>query len=350
MRQNQWMKHDPRPKPVPTFRDALVTGSPILDRRQEAEALQSGETTGRVAIWLATRNGAAFLDDQLGSLAAQTHPSIDIRASDDGSTDGTMAILSDWRGRWNKGGFTISQGPRDGFAENFRALICDEATQGDFFACCDQDDLWEADKLETALAWMRTQDGSAPLLFCSRTQTVTESGTAIGMSPLFARKPSFRNALVQSLAGGNTMVLNRAARDLLAQASRRVRFVSHDWWAYQLVTGAGGVVHYCPEPLVRYRQHAENLVGANTSWPARLARLRLLAGGQFAQWNEVNLAALDKNRALLTPDAIEAMELFARARKGNPVTALASLRKSGVHRQTLKGTLALWASVAFGLM
>ena len=82
-----------------------------------------------------------------------------------------------------------------------------------------------------------------------------------------------------------------------------------------LVTGAGGVVHYSAEPLVRYRQHAENLVGANTSWKARLARLRLLLGGQFADWNEINLAGLDENRDLLTPDAIAAMELFARARK-----------------------------------
>ena len=112
---------------------------------------------------------------------------------------------------------------------------------------------------------MRTQDGSLPLLFCSRTLTITESGTPVGMSPLFRRTPSFRNALVQSLAGGNTMVLNRAARDIVALASRRARFVSHDWWAYLLVTGAGGVVHYSAKPLVRYRQHAQNLVGANTS-------------------------------------------------------------------------------------
>ncbi len=103
----------------------------------------------------------------------------------------------------------LSDGPRDGFAENFRALISNPAIEADYFAFCDQDDLWEPNKLETALAWMRTQDGSLPLLFCSTDATITESGTPIGMSPLFRRNPSFRNALVQSLAGGNTMVLNR---------------------------------------------------------------------------------------------------------------------------------------------
>jgi glycosyltransferase involved in cell wall biosynthesis len=310
----------------------------------------SNRTAGKVAIWLATRDGAAFLDQQLASLAAQTHPSIDIWASDDGSTDGTLDILAGWQSRWLKGAFKVSDGPRGGFAENFRALISNEAIEADFFACCDQDDLWEPHKLEVALAWMRSADGSRPLLFCSRTLTVSDTGTPIGMSPLFRRPPSFRNALVQSLAGGNTMVLNRAARDIVALASRRARFVSHDWWIYLLVTGAGGIVHYSPEPLVRYRQHPGNLVGANVSWQARLERARMLAGGRFAQWNEVNLAGLFQNRDLLTPDALAALELFDRARKGRLPAAIRDLRRSRVYRQTPQGTLALWAALAFGLL
>ncbi len=326
-----------------------MTASPPFLRRQKAQALSS-EASGRVAIWLATRNGAAFLDEQLRSIAAQTHPSIDIWASDDGSADRTPAILADWQGWWTKGAFRVCEGPRGGFAENFRALISNEATEADFFACCDQDDLWEPHKLETALAWMRSEDGSLPLLFCSRTLTISESGAPTGMSPLFSRKPSFRNALVQSLAGGNTMVLNRAARDIVGLASRRARFVSHDWWMYQLVTGAGGIVHYSPEPLVHYRQHAENLVGANTSWKARLERFRRLLGGQLVEWNELTLAGLEKNRDLLTPDAIEVMELFAQARKKSLIAALADLRRSGVYRQTPQGTLGLWTALAFRLM
>lgn len=308
--------------------------------------LPAGAAAGKVAIWLATRNGAAFLDEQLRSLAAQSHPSIDIWVSDDGSTDATPAILSAWQGRWPKGAFSVGKGPGRGFAENFRALIANDAAQADYFACCDQDDIWETRKLQTALAWMRAQDGSLPLLFCSRTLIVSQSGEPIGMSPLFSRKPSFRNALVQSIAGGNTMVLNRAARDIVALASRRSPFVSHDWWIYQLVTGAGGIVHYSPEPLVRYRQHGANLVGANTSWTARLGRLRRLLRGQFAEWSEMNLAGLDKNRDLLTADAMETMRLFASARsEPNPFAAAASLRRSGVYRQTPQGTLGLWAAL-----
>lgn len=303
-----------------------------------------------MAVLLATKDGAAFIDEQLRSLADQTHDAMDVWVSDDGSTDDTLEILSVWRNRWAKGTFNISEGPRLGFAENFRALLSNPSIEADCVAFCDQDDLWESRKLETALAWMSSQDQSMPLLFCSRTLTISQTGEPIGMSPLFKRAPSFRNALVQSLAGGNTMVLNQSAWKRLALASRRASFVSHDWWAYQMVTGAGGVVHYHRDPLVRYRQHASNLVGANTSWTARFARLRMLAGGRFSAWNDVNLAALEKNRDLLVPEAVRVLDLFARARGGNLIAAMASLHRSGVYRQTRRGTLALWLAVAFGWM
>ncbi|MEW9806898.1 glycosyltransferase family 2 protein [Mesorhizobium sp. ZMM04-5] len=311
---------------------------------------EPGAAPAKVAVLLATKNGAAFLDEQLRSLAGQTWPAIDVWASDDGSTDATVAILSQWRERWSRGAFTLLDGPRAGFAENFRFLLACDAGNADYVAFCDQDDLWEREKLSRAIGWMRSQDAAVPLLFCSRTYTVTERGDVVGMSPLFRRKPSFRNALVQSLAGGNTMVMNRPASRLLARAARRSPFVSHDWLAYQIVTGAGGVVRYCKEPLVRYRQHGGNVVGANTSMEARLARLKLLLDGRFKRWTDANLASLGCNRDLLTPDALAALDEFAEARQGNMLGAMARLRRSGVYRQTLQGTLGLWGAALFRLL
>lgn len=303
-----------------------------------------------VAVLLATRNGAAFLHEQLQSLEQQTHPAIDIWASDDGSTDATLDILKAWQGRWSKGAFGIGNGPRKGFAENFRSLICNREIRADYFAFCDQDDIWDNRKLELAIEWMAGEGVDLPLLFCSRTTTVSSTGAPIGHSPLFRRPPSFRNALVQSIAGGNTMVLNRAARDSLAVASDRTGFVSHDWWAYTIVTGAGGVTRYSATPLVRYRQHDANVVGANNTLRARLTRLKGLLHGQFARWNETNLEGLGKNRDLLTDDARATLDAFAEARRSGLIHAMASLRRSGVYRQTLGGTLLLWAAIALGLM
>ncbi|WP_292493565.1 glycosyltransferase family 2 protein [Mesorhizobium sp.] len=295
-----------------------------------------------MAVLMATKDGAAFIGEQLESLFAQSWPAVDLRVSDDGSTDATVAIVEAWRSRWNKGSVTLVDGPRKGFAANFRSMIIDPRIDADYYAFCDQDDVWEPDRLESAIRWMEGEDSDMPLLFCSRTATISETGVPAGHSPLFRRPPSFRNALVQSIAGGNTMLFNRKARDLLVKASARTEFVSHDWWAYLIVTAAGGKVRYEPRPLVRYRQHAANLVGANVSWKARFSRLGRLFQGQFATWTDSNLRGLAVNRDLIARDAALCLRLFIRARKGSTSRRFSLLRKSGVYRQTLMGTLGLY--------
>ena len=303
---------------------------------------------GKVAILLATKDGETYLDEQLQSLADQTYPAIDVWVSDDGSSDRTLAILAKWTERWRKGAFVVLDGPHAGFAENFRSLIINGEIEEAYVAFCDQDDIWLPEKLEIAVAWMQQQARGLPLLFCSKTETVSESGLRIGESPLFSRPPSFRNAVVQSLAGGNTMVLNRAAHRILADASRKTSFVSHDWWAYMMVTGVGGMVRYSSAPLVRYRQHAANLVGANTSWRARFSRLRGLSAGQFAGWLDTNLAALEKNRDILTPDARGSLDLLQASRSGSLRKRLINFRRSGVYRQTVAGNALLLGAVVLG--
>lgn len=291
---------------------------------------------------MGTKDGAAYIGEQMQSLLAQSWPAVDLWVSDDGSTDATIAIVEAWRSHWSKGSVTLVEGPREGFAANFRSMLIDPRIDADYYAFCDQDDVWEPDRLESAIRWMEGEDMATPLLFCSRTATISETGVPAGYSPLFRRPPSFRNALVQSIAGGNTMLFNRAARDLLAKASARTEFVSHDWWAYLIVTAAGGKVRYEPRPLVRYRQHATNLVGANVSWRARFSRLGRLFQGQFATWTDVNLRGLAVNRDLIARDAALCLRLFIRARKGNVFRRFSLLGKSGVYRQTLTGTLGLY--------
>jgi glycosyltransferase involved in cell wall biosynthesis len=314
----------------------------------ETSGTAAGKDDGRVAVLLGTRNGDRYLGEQLQSLLEQTHGQIDVWASDDASDDATPALLRDWAARWPKGRFEILAGPGRGFAENFRALLINGAIEGDYFAFCDQDDIWEPAKLETALAKLGRPDEPTPKLFCSRTLSIAEDGRPIGQSPLPRREPSFRNALVQSLAGGNTMVLNRSARALIARSAARTSFVSHDWWSYQMVTGAGGVVHYDAVPHVRYRQHGGNQIGANDTWAARMVRLRRLFAGQFYDWTNINLAGLDANRDLLSADALGVIEAFRSARGGSVGARFAHLKRSGVYRQSIYGNLGLCLAIAIG--
>ena len=117
------------------------------------------------------------------------------------------------------------------------------------------------------------------MLYCGRTRTVDEDGRVVGFSPQFSRPPCFANALVHNIAGGNTMVMNDSARQLILEAGV-VDVVAHDWWTYLMVSGAGGRVIYDDEPTVDYRQHDDNQVGANMGISARLGRyLRVMGGG-----------------------------------------------------------------------
>jgi len=301
-----------------------------------------------VAVLLGTKDGADFLDEQLQSIALQDHERIDIWASDDGSGDGTVAKLTAWAEKWTKGRFVVLQGPGRGFAENYRALILNEDIAADYFAFCDQDDIWEPDRVSAGIAHMAARGKEIAQMFCSRTSTMTADGRVVGLSPLFERPPSFGNALVQSIAGANTMIMNEYARELLKKASQRVGFVSHDWWTYMILTGAGGAVHYTPRPLVRYRQHAGNVVGQNRSMLARLDRFKRLFSGAFFDWTTANLNGLAINRDLLTPAALASLEQFSNARKGNMIQRVKSLRASGVHRQSRVHTFAMTLAAIFG--
>jgi glycosyltransferase involved in cell wall biosynthesis len=332
-------------------RPPRITIPASLSYEQFSEAyrpLSGVETRPRVAILMATYNGAAYLEEQLDSLCSQSYPWIDVVVSDDGSGDGTLDILLEWEKKWDKGHFVLRRGPGRGFAENFRALIVDPGVEAGYFAFCDQDDVWERQKLEIAVSRLADIALGKPALFCSRTLTITEAGEAVGSSPLFAKRPSFENALVQSLAGGNTMVFNRNAQSVLERASRRSGFVSHDWWAYLLVSAAGGEVLYCRRPLVRYRQHGSNQVGANTSWQARHSRLKRMIRGQFRQWSDENLAGLEVNADLLTPEAKKTLARFGEARKASLPYRLFDLQRSGVYRQTLSGNLGLYVAAMIG--
>lgn len=307
-------------------------------------------TPPHIAIALASYNGAAHLNDQLASIAAQDHADWSLWVSDDGSDDATRDIVARFRAAQPHRRVTLIEGPRAGSTRNFMTLI-DRITEGlgavpDCLAFCDQDDVWLPGKLSRALAYL--PDGPAPALYGARTKLVNEDLSPRGLSPLFSRPPGFANALVQSLAGGNTMLMNAGAVELIRRAGTGLFVVTHDWWAYQLVSGAGGRVVYDPEPTLLYRQHAGNLIGSNMGWGARVKRARAGWGGQFTEWNTMNLTALEQAADLLTPEARALVRDFTHLRSLRGPDASRALRNAGLYRQTRGGDLSLRAAALMG--
>lgn len=300
-----------------------------------------------VSILLALYNGAATFGAQLESIAAQSHSDWSLIVSDDGSEDDWVATLLKFSEQ-NKNNTWIANGPRKGFARNFMSLACLAGPMVPYIAFCDQDDVWSKNKLARAVAHLRSVPSGIPALYASRTMICDSELTPLRPSPLFKRQPGFKNALVQSIGGGNTMVMNRAALDILQDSANAANsIVSHDWWAYQLISGAGGRIFYDLTPTVLYRQHDGNLIGSNDGWVASFGRILRLFKGHFRDWNTDNIKALEKSRHWLTDDAQKTLDLFSQARSGSFLTRLAALRQSGVQRQTKRGTCALWIAAVF---
>jgi glycosyltransferase involved in cell wall biosynthesis len=287
-----------------------------------------------------------YLIEQLDSIQSQTHQAWSVFLSDDSISKQWELDYSEYL---TKLGIKILQGPQTGYANNFLSLARNPDLKSDLYAFCDQDDIWDEFKLESISQLFINSDHAIPRLYCGRTFIVDSNNSFVGYSPLFNRSPSFKNALIQNIGGGNTMVFNNAARDLLLACPPDIKVVSHDWFFYQLVTGAGGQVIYDPNPYVRYRQHDSNLVGSNIGWLARFRRVKLLLAGRFKKWNEINTEALNRVGHLLSIDNKKTLDLFIHARKGNNfLMRLYWLKKSGLYRQTFLGNLGLIIGLILG--
>jgi glycosyltransferase involved in cell wall biosynthesis len=302
---------------------------------------------------MATWNGAAFLDAQLASIAAQTHGTWTLTASDDGSCDATHTMLAQFARARPDGQVRVRSGPRRGSTANFLSMLAEGPGAAEVVALSDQDDIWLPEKLARAVRALAACDPARPALYGARTVIADRSGRATGLSPRFRRPPCFGNALVQSLAGGNTMAMNHAAARLAEHAARAATAAGcepacHDWWLYQLVSGAGGQVIYDPEPVLLYRQHGANQIGANGSTVARLRRIRMLLAGRFARWTDMNLAALAPVADCLTEDARRRIAALQDVRARRGLQAVAALAGAGLARQTTGGSLSLALAAAIG--
>ncbi len=294
-----------------------------------------------LAILMCTFRGEQFLAEQLDSICAQTYPHWKLWVSDDGSDDATLAILRAYQEKLGRDRMEVVAGPRRGFCANFLSLVCAPEIKADFYAFSDQDDIWEADKLARSLAWVSSAPADSPLLYCSRTRLVDQSGQPIGYSAMYSRPPSFANAIVQSLAGANTMLFNSVTAQILRRVGPLVDVVSHDWWVYLVVTACGGTVFYDPVPTTNYRQHANNIIGSNMSWQARLVRLRLLLKGQWRDWNERTTSALLLIQDQMTAESRLTLNLFVRGRNQWLLPRLIMFYRSGIIRQTWMGNIGL---------
>ncbi len=302
----------------------------------------------RVTILLSTFNGAAFLPEQLASFLEQTHRHWVLLWRDDGSTDGSVAIVEQFSQTGGAGRCLRLAAPAQplGACESFLTLLR-AALPGlgprDAIAFADQDDVWLPEKLARGVAALAALSPERPALLCARQILVDAGLRRRGESPRLSRPPGFPAALTQNIATGCTIVLNGAAAALVA-GSRAPGGTLHDWWCYLVVAGAGGVVQMDDTPLVLYRQHGGNAVGAPRSMLGRAVGAWRRGPAAFMRLLRAHLDALADQPGLLTEAARRDVACLRAGLGQGTLHRLAALRLPGLRRQTALETLVfrLW--------
>lgn len=240
------------------------------DKMQETEG--SGSTT--VLVLMSTYNGERYMGEQLDSILGQEKCGVRLLIRDDGSTDATRELLRKYRnGPSGKQILPLMEGENIGAVQSFFALLRAAVEfPYEYYALADQDDIWLADKLFTAVNAIGQEE--QPCLYASAVQPVNGRGNCIPAGIRYPQmRPAFGNALVENICTGCTCVMNRQM--LLLAAEKVPEFtVMHDFWLYLLASAFGRVV-YDEQPHILYRQHGGNTVGmAATAFENYKRRLR----------------------------------------------------------------------------
>lgn len=300
-----------------------------------------------VVILLCTYNGAEYLRPQLDSIIAQEYQDWVLHAFDDGSTDNTLAILSEYQRKLGSSKFKIHNGPKKGYAKNFHLACRKTAGLAQYFAFADQDDVWKPNKLSEAIENLECYQQKSANLYATRTQLIDGNGSVLGFSKRPKKPIKFENAILENVAGGNTMVFNKALAKLFIEIPENTDIISHDWTLYQLVTATGGNFVFSNTPSVLYRQHQLNSVGANNNFFAKFSRLLSFFRGNYKHWISVNCESLSHVLENFDPSSRETFENLNKVRNGNFWERLRCLKKCKVYRQHRLENLLVYIGIIF---
>jgi len=214
-------------------------------------------------ILLSTYNGEKFLIEQIDSLLSQSVP-VRIFVRDDGSSDSTLEILKQYEA---EGKIELVAGENFGVAKSFFWLL-QNASPSDYYAFCDQDDVWDTDKIEVALQKLQAMDNDKPLLYMGTTRHVDSELNPLPKKKVRKRKLTFGTSLIESAAVGCTFIFNHALVSLVQQQEPQ-DFYIHDWFLHKIAAGCGEII-FDDNPHINYRQHGDNVIGGRKSFSQRL--------------------------------------------------------------------------------
>jgi len=304
-----------------------------------------------VAVLMSTYNGCAFLKEQIDSILSQSHSDFVLYIRDDGSTDGTWELLSDYQDPR----IQLLRGANLGPAGSFFALIR-EAADADYLFFSDQDDVWYPDKLERMLREIRKYD-ECPAMVFSDFAMIDETGCQT--NPSYAAFASLRvtpgqvgvdKLIPQPYVFGCASVINRKLAELVQVPPEGIEM--HDCWI-SLTAAAVGKLIYLPEQTIAHRFHSSNATGRKDHTDFRVRLKRLFSGFSAQSANtalrlhQVNLL-LDRFDGKLLPQARRILEDLSAAMTRGRTATVFKLKELGIGRQKAINTLFFYLTV-FGI-
>lgn len=246
-----------------------------------------------VVVLLSSYNGEEYIKDQIDSVLNQKDIEVHLVIRDDGSVDNTIKILKQYEERPN---CKVIYGKNIGACSSFMWLISN-APKAEYYSFCDQDDIWDDDKLITAIKIINSGNYQ---LYHGLAGRVDKS-----LNKLYDKKyiptDSFGASLLAS-ATGCTMVYTNTLQSKLREYSPK--YVSmHDAWVYRVCYALGFDVYYDHVSHMKYRQHSNNVSGGQMSLLQKILKIKKNAGLKYrvAQsikdccWNDMPI----KNKIIL---------------------------------------------------
>lgn len=236
----------------------------------------------KIAVLIATHNGERWLNDQLQSIINQLAVETVIYVSDDMSSDATLEIVQQAFQAHQNISLLSGRQHFGSAAQNFFRLIRDvDFTACSYIAFSDQDDRWLPEKLAIALEKIQRQniDGYSSNVTAfwpdGKTQLIHKAQSQTKYDYMF-----------ESAGPGCTFLISQklalSLQELLRKKQTELSNIAlHDWFMYAFARSRGYQWYIDPTPTLLYRQHAENVIGANTGIKAFIARLSKLKQGWY---------------------------------------------------------------------
>lgn len=242
------------------------------------------ENQKSVTILMATYNGEKYIKKQIESLLNQKNVKINLLIRDDGSKDNTINILNDYQK--NNDNIKWYTGEHLNVQKGFLDLM-KNAPVSDYYAFCDQDDIWDEDKLYIAVKSLENLDKEKPLIYYCGQRLVDENERFLSNHFISDKRSDYTNYMISNVAGCTT-VFNKKLLDIIN--SKTPEFIlMHDSWIYKVCLAVGGKAYADPFPHISYRQHGNNVTGINNSIKGKVKQAKRYINDFYIQKQMQNL-------------------------------------------------------------